>query len=236
MLILDNHNSHITIEAVELPKKQGLFLLTMPPHCSHKLQPLDVSVFGAFKTFYTSFCDEWHQSHPGEALLLYYVAELSNKAFSKSCTLENITYSFRRTGIFPFNSDIFTEDEFLPSIVTDQVQDIYSDATTNKSSLLSTTFNPGQSTSNLVSSTPDYKMEADLETSLIKSITPLPKAKPRKIRSRKKVFSAISIHTPVKKRLFPQQAMGSESLTDEEEVGYLLIQKVMPVCLIAMPT
>ena len=52
VLIMDNHNNHITIEDVELAKEHGLPLLT--------LQPLDVGVFGAFKRFYTLFCDEWH--------------------------------------------------------------------------------------------------------------------------------------------------------------------------------
>ena len=66
VLIMDNHNSHITLEGVELAKNHGLDLLTLPPHCSHKLQPLDVGVFGAFKKFYSSFCNEWHLSHPGE--------------------------------------------------------------------------------------------------------------------------------------------------------------------------
>ena len=50
--VMDNHNSHITLEGVELAKNHGLDLLTLPPHCSHKLQPLDVVVFGAFKKFY----------------------------------------------------------------------------------------------------------------------------------------------------------------------------------------
>ena len=74
-----------------------------------------------------------------ETLSLYYVAGLSNKAFVKSCTLENITSLFRRIGIFPFNSEIFTEDEFLPSTVTDQVQNVYSGKTNIDASVLDTT-------------------------------------------------------------------------------------------------
>ena len=204
VLIMDNHNSYITIEAVELAKEHGLSPLTLPPRCCHKLQPLDVGVFGAFKKFYTSFCNEWHLSHPGETLSLYYAVERSNKVFVKSFTLENITSSFRRTGIFPFNSDIFTEDEFLPSTVTYQVENLYSDATTNESSMLDTTeINPGQSTSNLVSSTPDYKIELNLETSLIKSIASLPKAKPRKMPSRKKCILPSSHTHTCKEKTFP---------------------------------
>ena len=101
--------------------------------------------------------------------------------------------------------------------MTDQVENLNSDATTNESSLLDTTeVNAGQSTSNLVSSIPDYKIEPDLKTYLIESIAPLAKAKPRKMQSRKKVSSAIITHIPVKKKRFPQQAVGSESSTDKE--------------------
>ena len=216
VLIMDNHNSHITLEGVELAKNHGLDLLTLPPHCSHKLQPLDVGVFGAFKKFYSSFCNEWHLSHPGETLSLYYVAGLSNKAFVKSYTLENITSSFRRTGIFPFNSEIFTEDEFLPSTVTDQVQNVYSGETNIDASVLDTTEAAVQSTSTPASSNPGCSLEAVPETSLIESIAPLPKARPRKIRRRKRVSSAIITRTPVKKRLFPQQS--GDSSIDEEEI------------------
>ena len=49
VLITDNHNSHITLVGVELAENHDLDLLALPPHCSHKLEPLDVGVFGAFK-------------------------------------------------------------------------------------------------------------------------------------------------------------------------------------------
>ena len=73
-----------------------------------------------------------------------------------------------------------------------------------------------QSTSTLASSNPGCSLEAVPETFLIESIALLPKARPRKIRRRKRVSSAIIIRTPVKKRLFPQQS--GDSSTDEEEV------------------
>ena len=37
--ILDNHASHISIPVIELAKESGVHLLTIHPHCSHKLQP-----------------------------------------------------------------------------------------------------------------------------------------------------------------------------------------------------
>ena len=41
LLILDNHASHIRIETIDLSKENGVTLLTLPPHCNHKLQRLD---------------------------------------------------------------------------------------------------------------------------------------------------------------------------------------------------
>nr|XP_039252971.1 jerky protein homolog-like [Styela clava] len=43
LLLMDNHKSHITIDSLNYAKENGLVLLTFPPHCSHKLQPLDRS-------------------------------------------------------------------------------------------------------------------------------------------------------------------------------------------------
>ncbi|XP_046985996.1 MFS-type transporter clz9-like [Schistocerca americana] len=42
LIILDNHESHTSIAAISYAKGNGIILLTLPPHTSHKLQPLDV--------------------------------------------------------------------------------------------------------------------------------------------------------------------------------------------------
>jgi len=52
LLILDNHFSHISLKAIELCKNSGVHWLTLPPHTSHKLQPLDWCVYGPFKFFF----------------------------------------------------------------------------------------------------------------------------------------------------------------------------------------
>ena len=52
-LILDNHQSHISIEAITFAKGNGIVLLTISSHSSNKLQPLDLTVFGPLKTFFS---------------------------------------------------------------------------------------------------------------------------------------------------------------------------------------
>ena len=120
ILILDNHTSHITIEAIDLARNHGLSLLTLPPHCSHRLQPLDVAVYGPLKKFFSLFADAWQTSHPGLPITIYEIAEISCQAYYKSFTQENVISGFKATGIFPFNPEVFGEDAFLPATVSDQ--------------------------------------------------------------------------------------------------------------------
>lgn len=44
LVILDGHHSHKTLAAVDFARENGITLLTLPPHCTHKLQPLDRTV------------------------------------------------------------------------------------------------------------------------------------------------------------------------------------------------
>lgn len=51
LLLVDNHCSQLSLPVLDLAKDNGVVMLPYPPHCSHKLQPLDVSVFGPFKKY-----------------------------------------------------------------------------------------------------------------------------------------------------------------------------------------
>ncbi|KAG8222718.1 hypothetical protein J437_LFUL001888 [Ladona fulva] len=42
-LLLDNHGSHLSVEALNKVSKPGIVTVTFPPHTSHKLQPLDLA-------------------------------------------------------------------------------------------------------------------------------------------------------------------------------------------------
>ena len=44
LLILDGHATHTkNLEGIDLARENGVTLLVLPPHCSHRLQPLDVA-------------------------------------------------------------------------------------------------------------------------------------------------------------------------------------------------
>ena len=49
LILLDNYESHLSIALIGYCRDNGIVLLTLPSHCSHKLQRLDQTVFGPFK-------------------------------------------------------------------------------------------------------------------------------------------------------------------------------------------
>ena len=59
-------------------------------------------------------------THPGKPITIYDVAELVGQADGQALTPKNIRSEFAACRIWPFNRDIFREDEFLSSYVSDR--------------------------------------------------------------------------------------------------------------------
>lgn len=50
ILVNDNYESHLPVDAMDNAKDHGVYLITLPPLTSNRTQPLDLSVFGPMKT------------------------------------------------------------------------------------------------------------------------------------------------------------------------------------------
>ncbi|XP_054709205.1 uncharacterized protein LOC129218910 [Uloborus diversus] len=112
LLLLDNHDSHLSIQVLNFCKDNGIILLSFPPHTSHRLQLLDVSVYGPFKRYYFAAVDNWLVSNPGKTVTIYDIPNLVNCAFLNAMTPNNIVAGFKASGIVPYNPDVFTDDDF----------------------------------------------------------------------------------------------------------------------------
>lgn len=120
LLIYDNHESHIQPDVVKIAKENGVSILTIPPHCSDRMQPLDVSVYRSLKEAYNTAADSWMSRNPGQTITIYNISEIFGIAFEKSMTAKNIKSGFSRTGIFPFDPTIFNEEDFMRCEVTNR--------------------------------------------------------------------------------------------------------------------
>lgn len=120
LLILDNVEVHITIKTIDLACENGVVLLTLPPHTSHRLQPLDRAVYDPFKKAYNAAMDGWIRSHPGRTVTIYDIPTIVSEAQLCAMSQRNIKAGFAATGIYPYNKDIFMDADFTSAAVTNR--------------------------------------------------------------------------------------------------------------------
>lgn len=120
LLILDNHGSHRTFDVLKFCRENGIHVLSFPPHTSHRLQPLDVAVFGPVQNACNQLCEDWVTTHPGRVMQIFDLPPVFRRGLELGAGEVNITSGFRASGVWPFDRQIFTDIDFLPSKTTDR--------------------------------------------------------------------------------------------------------------------
>jgi len=120
ILVVEGYVSHKSMAAVEYARDNSVIMISLPPHSTHHMQPLDKTIFGPLKTAYNVSCDNWMVSHPGRRISTYDQAELFCEAYLKAATMKNAISGFASCGLWPFNHDIFQHQHFASSIITDK--------------------------------------------------------------------------------------------------------------------
>ena len=108
LLILDGHNSHVTLEVVQLAMNSGLDIVSLPSHTSHALQPLDVSCFKPFKNAFRKIRDNWTLLNKGKKVQKTDLCEWTSLALDKALTPKNIHVGLKNIGIWPLNENAIT--------------------------------------------------------------------------------------------------------------------------------
>jgi DDE superfamily endonuclease len=112
LLIVDGHSSHVNLQFIEKCDQLRILLLILPPHATHRLQLLDVSLFAPLATFYTNGLQEVMFSSLGSISITKRMFwSIFWPAWQQAFTPTNIASGFTKTGIWPFN----------PAIVLDKI-------------------------------------------------------------------------------------------------------------------
>ncbi|CAK5274984.1 unnamed protein product, partial [Mycena citricolor] len=115
LLVLDGHGSHEALELIDLARENNIILLLLPPHTTHKLQPLDVGVFGPFSRAWTEKCDDvvddTTKEMPKEDFVKHYM-DVRRQTF-KPATIQT---AFRKSGLFPINRAAFNDEDYATSV------------------------------------------------------------------------------------------------------------------------
>lgn len=121
LLILDGHKTHTqNISVIDKARENGVTILCLPPHCTHRMQPLDVSFMSPLNTFYTQEMEIWLRNHPGRCVTVNEVPSLFGKAYLRATTPTNAINGFEKTGLYPVNRTVFTDDMFVAAVPTDR--------------------------------------------------------------------------------------------------------------------
>ncbi|KAJ8928684.1 hypothetical protein NQ314_018694 [Rhamnusium bicolor] len=221
LMIMDNHASHVTLEAIQYCRDNFIFLLGLPAHTSHKLQLLDVAFYSPLKNAYNSCCDDFMVNNPGCNVSIRELASIAGKAYLQVANARTAIKAFEATGIELFNQAIFNEKDFAPAQTTYMpIETVESDAfpTSAEPQVIRSTDIPSELVENVtVSTSADSQAitSTDTPSELVVTVStsaepqptssglpPLPTARTNTSRRpRKKLSSMHLTSTPVKEAL-----------------------------------
>lgn len=112
LLLLDNHGSHISLKTYNFCRLNHIHVVSIPPHTSHKIQPLDVAFYGPLKKAFNNECDKFMRVNTYKKITPYDIPYIFNKAYMNVATIEKGVSGFKKTGIFPLNPKRFDDNEF----------------------------------------------------------------------------------------------------------------------------
>lgn len=96
LLILDGHATHVkNINLIEMARENNTHILVLPPHTSHRMQPLDVSFMYPVSVYYEQAVKSWLRNNPGKVVTVQDVGGLFGQAYVKAATPQNAISGFK---------------------------------------------------------------------------------------------------------------------------------------------
>lgn len=209
LLIIDNHKSHVSLAAISFCRANNITLLSFPPHCTHKMQPLDVGLYGPFKSRCKVAFNDYLAANGAKTIKISDIPRLTCTPYLQTFAPYNITKAFKTTGIWPINRFVYGPEDFSSSYVTDRPQ--FEDSLPLDNMISNQNERPStsgvESTEHLAKFILDIILEAVFTDSAktkprcasLIDIRPYPKAEPRKqMRKSRGKKSTVYTSTPEK--------------------------------------
>jgi len=108
LLLLDNHESYCTIDAIQFCRENGIILLTFSPHSSTSL---GIAVMRSFKQRLSIAQNDWLLNHPRKTIIIHDLTGIVTPPYNAAFTPNNIISGFSKSGIYPFNINAFIDEE-----------------------------------------------------------------------------------------------------------------------------
>lgn len=115
LLIYDGHSTHLSLNLLETARSEDIHIIKLPPHSSHLLQPLDISVFKSLKTYWDEALVKWQRKNIGKKLPKSVFSKIVGELWLNTSP-EIIKNGFSKGGIAPFNDEVIPKEQFHPTL------------------------------------------------------------------------------------------------------------------------
>lgn len=114
LVIYDGHATHLSLEVIKTAIENQIIILKLPPHTSHLLQPLDLSVFKSLKSRWDAKLVEWQRKNVGVKIPKRIFSKLIGEIWTETKP-EIIINGFVKAGICPINRKVVPVELFDPT-------------------------------------------------------------------------------------------------------------------------
>lgn len=94
------YKSHLTQQVSQLCDDHGIVLIS---HCKHIMQPSDVAVFKALKSWWTTVFRDWKFEIFPKEVTRYTISRILKFIFYQYAKTTSIKNGFRKCGLYPWN-------------------------------------------------------------------------------------------------------------------------------------
>ena len=113
LILMDSHYSHVFNYCfMKMMFDKDIKIMALEAHSSHYSQPLDKNPFSSFKMEFNNQMKKFNRASGCRAITKAEFFPVFNMAWNRSMTADNIKAGFKRTGIWPPNSDALPEELF----------------------------------------------------------------------------------------------------------------------------
>jgi hypothetical protein len=113
----------VGIDVIDFAHENDVHLMTFPSHCSHILQPLDLSVYKSLKNVWHKELDRLKRANPVGSPTRMDFCGLFAPAYHTAFSPVNIRNGFRKAGIYPMSCTAVNQEAVGPSRVRTETLD-----------------------------------------------------------------------------------------------------------------
>ncbi|KAJ8871598.1 hypothetical protein PR048_027925 [Dryococelus australis] len=105
------------VSVIDMAREKGSVIVYFLPHCTYKLQPLNVSFMEPLSAFHRQEVKTWLLNNSGQVVTQFQIAGFFGYIYVKAAMIQNAISGFMKTGIYPLNE----HNDFAPSETTERI-------------------------------------------------------------------------------------------------------------------